>query len=119
MSHSTALEFESPALGAGPDRRRTTRHTCEITANIYLLDENPAGPRAGCLINLSTTGMALIVGHPLKRPTRLGVEVHSPDRQLSYLLVGEVVRTLRYYDAWLLGFAFDRPLSEDELENLL
>jgi len=119
MSHLTALAAESPAPVAGPECRRATRHTCEITAEYYVLNEVPARPRAGCLVNLSTTGMALIVGHPQRPPTRLGVEVHSPDRLFSYLLVGQVVHTLPYHDAWLLGCAFDRPLSNDELDNLL
>ncbi len=119
MSQLTALAAESPALETGPEGRRATRHTCDITAEYYVLGDQPPRPRAGCLINLSTTGLALIVGHPLKRRTRLGVEVQSPDYQFSYLLVGQVVRTLPYHDAWLLGCSFDRPLSNNELDNLL
>ena len=103
----------------GPERRRALRHACEIATEYYALGESPSEPRLAWVVNISTTGVALVVGHPMQPDTMLGVELRSPDRTFSYLLTARVVRSLPYHDGWMLGCAFDRPLSAGEVANLL
>jgi hypothetical protein len=111
MSQSSAL--------AVAERRQSERHVCQISTTYHALGDAPSPARLAWIADISRFGLALVAGHPIPVATRLGVEVRSPDGAFSYLLAVGVVRTVRYRDGWLSGCAFDRPLTDDELANLL
>src|SRR5438132_9147820 len=119
MSQSSALAAPAAGPVAGPERRQAVRHACQISTAYHTLAEASSHPRLAWIADISLLGLALVAGHPIRPTTRLGVEVRSPDGAFSYLLVVRVVRTVPYRDGWLAGCAFDRPLTDDELENLL
>jgi hypothetical protein len=116
MSHPSALSAPPPAPA---DRRDAPRHACRIETEYYALSESLSRPRLGCVVNVSTTGLTLVAHAPIGRHTLIGVALHNAARTRSLLLVGRVIRALAYGDDWLVGCAFDRPLTHDELENLL
>jgi hypothetical protein len=119
MSSPPPLLAPTSCAYNGPDRRGALRRACEISTEYYALGETPSEPRLGWVVNVSTTGLALVVGHTLSPDTMLGLELRSPDVTSSFLLMARVVLCLPYLDGWLLGCAFERPLPPDELANLL
>jgi hypothetical protein len=119
MSQSSALAAPVAGLVAGPERRQAERHACQISTAYHTLADAPLLPRLAWIADISRLGLALVAGHAIRPATRLGVEVRSPDGTFSYLLIVRVVRTVPYRDGWLAGCAFDRPLTDEELENLL
>jgi hypothetical protein len=119
MSQSSALAAPAADTVAVPERRQAERHVCQISTTYHTLAETASQSRLAWIADISLLGLALVMGHPVRPTARLGVEVRSPDGAFSYLLVVRVVRTVPYRDGWLAGCAFDRPLTDDELENLL
>jgi hypothetical protein len=103
----------------GRERRDAARYACHIETSYYVLNEILSRPRPGCVVNLSTTGMTLVVERALGRNSLLGAEVESPSRGRSYLVVGRVVRALAYGDSWLVACSFDRPLSREDAAELV
>jgi hypothetical protein len=118
MSQSFALPAMPPSPTAR-ERRDAARYACRIETEFYALGEIVARPRRGCVVNISSTGMTLVVENAVGRHTLIGVELRDRSRTRSFLLVGRVVRALSYGESWMIGCSFDRPLAHDELEPLL
>lgn len=71
--------------------------------------------------NFSLTGMGLYCIHPVKVDTQLEGEVKFVTKeglQGSDRIKGKVVWTVRHRDIYMLGIAFERPLSEGEHPGL-
>src|SRR5205823_5401803 len=106
-----------PAAGAG--QRQSPRYACEITTEYAILEEPDTLPRPARLLNISRSGMAVVVEELLLPQMTLAVELHRPGGLFSCLLAGEIVHALPHRDGWMLGCRFHRPLTPDELANLL
>ncbi len=71
--------------------------------------------------NFSLTGMGLYCIHPVRVDTELEGEVKFVTRegvQGSERIKGRVVWTIRHKEIYMLGIAFERPLSEEEHPRL-
>ncbi len=71
--------------------------------------------------NFSLTGMGLYCLHPVRVDTPLEAEVKFVTREGlegSERIKGRVVWTIRHREIYMLGVAFERPLSEDEHPRL-
>jgi hypothetical protein len=119
MAHAPPVQQFTPFSQGGRERRRALRHVCEVSTEYYVLDEAPALRRLAWVVNISTSGMALVVGHAREPDTLLAVELRSPDRCWSYLVTARVVLCFPFQDGWLIGCAFERSLRVSELEKLL
>lgn len=116
MTHQLASAARS--VTPAPTSPRAARFSCDQPVWCFTLSAEPKEV-LGHVKNISRSGMALLLSERPEPKTRLGVEFHCPEGQFSYLLVGEVVRTLPHGGSWLVGCAFDRSLGDDELTNLL
>src|ERR1700722_14814485 len=102
MSQPSAFPVARPfPAAAARERRDAARHACRIETLYYALGETLSRPRSGCIVNISTTGMTLVVEQAVGRHALLGVELRTHTR--SHLLVGRVVRALAYGQSWLVA----------------
>lgn len=119
MTAPTLIEA-TPVAPCLPARPRAQRHRCDRRVSCYSMNEEGIQEFPAHLKDISLSGMALVIEEQVLDRLKLGVEMHCPDGMLSYLLVGQVVRRLPFSKGgWLIGCAFDRPLGEEELGNLL
>jgi PilZ domain len=69
--------------------------------------------------DMSTTGLGMVFNQPFDAGTELTVELQSPDMALLYTVLRVVHSTRQANGSYLIGCAFLRELSEEELRNLL
>lgn len=70
--------------------------------------------------DISRTGMGLVLKQVHEPGTPLAIELHSPNKNIKYTVFTRVVHATAQPDGtWLVGCAFARELSNDELRNLL
>src|SRR6516162_9471250 len=74
--------LRADAEGRGPatyaDRRAAARHQCSLEAICHALGGGEEGPWTGKVLDLSTTGLGIILPQPLERGTILLVDIPSP-----------------------------------------
>jgi hypothetical protein len=104
---------------AGACQRQAPRFGCAIETEYAVLDVPDSPPRPARLVNISRGGIAVVVSEPLLPQTTLAVVLSSLDGLFTYLLAGEVIHGVPYRDGWLVGCAFNRLLTADELADLL
>ncbi len=71
--------------------------------------------------NFSLTGMGLYCLHPVKVDTPVEAMIKFVTKeglQDSDRIKGKVVWTIRHNDIYMMGVAFDSPLSEEDHPNL-
>jgi hypothetical protein len=116
-SSLTVILNSAPAPRERP--QSSAHHACNIVTDYYDLSETLAQSRSACIVNISTTGMTLVVRHAIGREALLGVHLGNSAGTGPRLLVARVVRALTYRDGWMVACSFDRPLADEQLENLL
>jgi hypothetical protein len=82
----------------------------------------PEGEALCCarVVDISTTGVGLLVDSYVEPETLLAVELQGEDPGASYTLVVEVRRATKQGEGeWLLGCSFARELTEAEMRALL
>jgi hypothetical protein len=104
----------------GANRRACVRYRCSrpiprrmaIAESYVLLD--------GWLVDISVTGLGLLLGRPLDAGTLLFVDLESAPGAAPVELLARVVRaTATPENEWILGCEFVNPLQEEELQAIL
>src|SRR5262245_43968556 len=72
------------------------------------------------VVNVSTDGLGLLLGYGLPPGTSLVIEFRVPGEADAPALLARVAHATAQGDGtWLIGCAFDLPLTDDELRVLL
>lgn len=104
----------------GNDRRAAVRYPCTLETSCYPVGAEERDSWTARVQDISVSGIGLIVTHPVQPGASLGVDLQSPDQELTYTLMTQVVHARPQADGtWMLGCSFARSLSEDELQSLL
>jgi hypothetical protein len=116
--------LRADAEGRGPtsctDRRAAARHRCSMEAICHALGGGSEGPWTGKVLDLSTTGLGIILPQPLERGTILLVDIPSTAAGVPQSLSACVIHTRPYEDGGVFnGCILAEQLSEAELEALL
>lgn len=121
MSESISSVRPAGARLPRAERRVSVRYLCYLDTSCQVpteLGEKESWPASLCDISLE--GFGLVLEQPVEAETVLGLDLNSPDRDLSYTLFGRVVHSRRLPDGtWLTGCALLRRLSAEELHELL
>jgi hypothetical protein len=119
-------EEDLEALGAhrerhGPSDQRTwVRFACAVKASYQAIAEEGAAPRPAKVVNVSASGVGLVVGEPVENGTLLSVELHAARGAFTRTMLACVVHvTARAEGEWALGCNFIRSLSAEDLKALL
>ncbi len=111
------------ARAAGPrasERRRATRYPCWLRGACRPFGGSLLERRASIVRDLSTGGVNLMLDKPVDKGTALAVELEGDRRRPCRYLLAHVAHLIEDSEGqWLVGCAFDRSLSEQEVRALL
>jgi hypothetical protein len=102
------------------DQRTWVRFACAMKASYQAIAGADTAPRPAQVVNLSASGVGLVVGEPVENGTLLSVELQAADGLCTRTMLSCVVHvTARAAGAWALGCNFIRSLSDEDLKALL
>ena len=105
---------ESPA----EDRRNAVRHPCGLGISCQPIALMRMAPWPGVIQDVSATGIALALDHPL--PVGAFLALHLPFSSGAKLVRARVVSARPLPDGgWVLGCTLDRKLHHRELRSLI
>jgi hypothetical protein len=108
-----------PTLAPG-DLRSAVRHPCDRKKNEHLVAAVGIAAWPALVRDISTRGIALVVGQRHEPGTRLALRLENTRSSVICPVELEVVHTVRRPDGyWLTGGTFASRLREEELEALL
>jgi c-di-GMP-binding flagellar brake protein YcgR len=105
---------------AGPDQRTWQRFTTSLKASYQIITVAEPRPCPAQVLNVSATGIGLVVTQPVQVGTVLSLELHgNNDAARRTMLACVVHATERGTGEWALGCNFIRSLSEEDLHSLV
>ena len=108
------------AAPAPSSRRVTVRIPCRRGTSGCVAGTRDLVARSAPIENLSVRGLALSLRRPLRRGSRLLIQVTSAALGVAYDLSARVTHATKQPDGkWLIGCTFTRELTPGELQTLL
>jgi hypothetical protein len=110
-----------PAAGlpedkSGPERRRAPRYPSDLKTTCRPLTAREGASWPACALNISCSGIALILGRRFEPGTVLAMELEDPFGAVSRSVVARVIHVHPHEDGtWKHGCAFAAELDDDEL----
>jgi hypothetical protein len=102
------------------DQRAWVRFPSDASATYQMVRSPLAKPRPATLLNVSPTGVGLLVTEAIEAGSLLNVEFRQARGDASLTIVASVTRvTAKAGHEWSLGCSFIRELTEKELAELL
>ncbi len=114
--------------GARPanERRQAVRYpcalatVCDMPTSIHPTTETPVDQWPGKVLNLSVSGIGLLLRRRFEPGTMMTILLESLDRSVQAQREVEVVRSERTRgEQWFIGGRFTQPLEKDELRRFL
>jgi hypothetical protein len=118
MSDPTVLPFSYDQVPVGGlDRRVAVRYPGNPDAACQAIT-SPAGILPAWVRDISAVGVALLINREFAAGTVLTIELSNPVQGVACLLRARVVHTLELPPdgRWLHGCAFERTLTDQELQ---
>ncbi len=101
------------------DQRQWVRFATNVTASYQIITAADAKKLPTEVVNISATGIGLIVSHPIPVGSLLSLELHAAHGGAERTMLACVVHvTGRAEGEWALGCNFIRSLSENDLREL-
>ena len=100
--------------------RATVRYRCApaTLGRVVVSDDHEF--QHAWVLDLSTTGVGLSLARPIEAGTEATVQIRSADGHTLYDLVGRVIHcTQQPQREWSVGCEFLKPLSPEDLDQLL
>jgi hypothetical protein len=123
MSHpTTPFQGEITLLQrhAWIKRRAEARYHCGPATSGRLVREGESQPRRAWILNLSLSGVGLLLEEPLEAETLIVIHIKSGTTGARFELPARVVHaTVQASGEWLVGCELAEKLSQDDLEALL
>jgi hypothetical protein len=115
------LRTRSPSIIPRSERRTLVRHTTRLKAPCPVIRAAEIGPWPATIRNVSDGGVGLIASRPFRPGTLLTVELPTRSGRVAKarLLRVRHARPQGSSPWWLLGGAFMRKLTVEEMEELL
>ena len=102
------------------DQRTWVRYPCDVQATYQIVSAPEPEPRPAKVLNISASGVRLLVRQPLEAGTLLSVALTSPSGSSGKMMLSCVVHVSPEGDGeWGLGCNFITELSEADLLALL
>ncbi len=102
------------------DQRTWVRFVTDVKASYQRIANAKPAPQPATVVNLSASGVGLLVAEAVENGSLLSVELHSGDGDFTRTMLACVVHvTARADGEWALGCNFIRSLSEEDLKALL
>lgn len=122
MSEQDSAPEQQPAASTEAERRAFLRIASDLEATCRQAVPSRAQGWPGRVHNISRGGLGLLTWHRFRPNTYLDIELRERDGEVRRMVTARVVHATpvlvdgsRY---WLLGCAFDEPLSEEDFQAL-
>lgn len=104
----------------GADRRRATRYPCNLETANHLIAQLEGDVWPARVRNVSVTGISLVLARRVEPETVVNLELFNKVHHFYCKLPLRVVYILERADGtFMLGGAFSRDLTNEELQGLL
>lgn len=117
MSEPQPRVSGEPSAGVCSDRRAYVRLASDLSATCTASGRAGEPGWAARVRDISRGGVGLILEHRFRPGTRLTLQLRARSGELLYTVNGRVAHATAILESgnpcWLLGCAFDRPLSEE------
>lgn len=120
MSLNVAIRLDENGKPVWTNRRGTVRYLCAPATPGRVYSDTDKQFARGWVIDLSRTGAGLYLAEPLeiRRPVVLGISRSTSTDKIE--MPAHVAHSTRIINGeWLVGFQFDSPLTDEQLEELL
>jgi c-di-GMP-binding flagellar brake protein YcgR len=102
------------------DQRQWKRFPSSVTATYQQVAHEDASPCPAKVLDISATGVGLLVEHEIENGTLLSVELHNATGTVERTMLACIVHvTHQASNEWALGCNFIRTLSEEDLKALV
>ncbi len=112
-----------PVESAVAERRALVRYASTLDASCKTRSSFPGGVWPGKVANISAGGIGVWLRHRFRPGTPLSIELKAPSGQVLRVLDARVIHAtpavVDCHSCWLIGCAFHKNLSEDELRTLI
>jgi c-di-GMP-binding flagellar brake protein YcgR len=106
-------------LSPPADQRKWVRFPCDLPSSYRRIRVTERQHTSARVIDISASGVGLLVSHFVNVGTLLSLQLCGPDGQLALTILACVVRIAAHTDGqWILGCNFIRELTDKELEPL-
>ena len=98
----------------------TVATLCELLTSIHPEETSALGHWPGQVLNLSATGVGLLLGRRFEPGTVVAIVLESSTRTFQVRTDVRVIRSMQAEGTqWFLGGAFTEPLAKESLQKLL
>ena len=104
---------------ADSDNRKWARFSCELKASYHFLADAEQEKRPASVLNVSASGVGLLVDNEIEAGTLLNVEMQGTSGQAPLTMLACVVHVSRRDGDWAVGCNFIRELSDRDLQALV
>jgi c-di-GMP-binding flagellar brake protein YcgR len=102
------------------DQRQWKRFPVSVTANYELVAQDDAKQYPAKVLDISATGVGLLVDREIENGTLLSVELHNAAGTAEHTMLACIVHVTRQAaNEWALGCNFIRSLTEEDLKALV
>jgi hypothetical protein len=120
MSEPNASELAPANFPLEEERRGAPRHSCDVPASWREWGTRGSSSWVARIHNISATGIGLTTTYRVKPGSVLVIHLQDKNHNLSRPLPVRVMHATQQADGtWLLGCAFVRRVSEEDLQSLL
>ena len=116
----SSLPVEQARQIARGNQRATVRYRCApaTTGKLYVTDDHEC--QCAWIINLSKTGVGLVLARPVPVGAFVVLSVRSTDRSTTYELAAHVMHaTFQTQTDWFVGCELVTALNDDDLDAML
>ena len=122
MTEPDPAPADEPVSSPSIDRRAFVRLTTDLVGSCRPAGNSRDVSWPGKLRDISNGGVGLLLQHRFRPGTTRDVDLRDPDGHALRTVQVRVMHATAILDedrpCWLLGCAFDRPLSDEEFETL-
>ncbi len=119
MAKPTRILPPDAAEPPGPERRRFPRQPAGLAIRSHVVATGFGDLWPKAIHTLSAGGISLIVNRPINPGEVITLDLYHIPRRFACQLQLRVVSRTEYEGAYLVGGAFTRPLTQEELRGLL
>ena len=120
MSEQIATLEPVSAMASNVERQAAVRYGCDLDSRCRRLTTGEKDFWGARILNISATGIALLMSRRFEPGTLLAITLEGSDSQSLHTLMARVVNVRADADSkWILGCAYTTKLSEEEVQTLL
>jgi hypothetical protein len=103
-----------------PDQRSWRRYLCNIVTSCESVNPAQQEPSSAKILNVSPAGLGLLVTRQFEQGSLVSVELPSSNGSPATSMLARVIHAKPQPTGdWVLGCAFTRQLTDQELQKLL